>query len=95
MWNPILSGFPGFLELKIRESTSHEKVSYNQQCVKMSLERQVDSRYFVTACNAGKILFLQEAALEFLLYTGKDAGNKLEQDVLRKLQDSQELINTA
>lgn len=83
--------FPDFLELKIRESTSSEIVSYYEFCMKVSLERQVGSRYFVTACNAGKILFLQEAALEFLLYTGKDVGNKLEQDVFRKLQDSQEL----
>ena len=85
--------FPDFLELKIRESTSYDKVvSYYQQCIKVSLERQVGSRYFVTACNAGKILFLQEAALEFLLYTGNDAGNRLEQDVFRKLQDPQELV---
>ena len=85
--------FPDFLELKIRESTSYDEVvSYYQQCIKVSLERQVGSRYFVTACTAGKILFLQEAALEFLLYTGKDAGNRLEQDVFRKLQDPQELV---
>ena len=85
--------FPDFLELKIRESSSsdHEIVSYYQLCMKVLLERQVGSRYFVTACNAGKVLFLKEAALEFLLYTGKDAGNKLEQDVFRKLKDSQEL----
>ena len=55
------------------------------------MERQVGSRYFITACNAGKIFFLQEAAIAFLLYTGKNTGNKLEQDVFRKLQDSQEL----
>ena len=85
--------FPDFLELKLRESSSsdHEIVSYYQLCMEVLLERQVGSRYFVTACNAGKVLFLKEAALEFLLYTGKDAGNKLEQDVFRKLKDSQEL----
>lgn len=85
--------FPDFLELKMPESISsdHEMVSYYQLCLKVSLERQVGSRYFVTACNAGKVLFLKEAALDFLLYTGKDTGNKLEQDVFRKLQDPQEL----
>ena len=52
--------FPDFLELKIRESTSHEKVSYYQQCVKMSLERQVGSRYFVPACNARRSFFFRK-----------------------------------
>lgn len=34
----------------------------------------------VSASNAGKMLFLCEAALDFLLYTGKGDGN--EQDIL-------------
>jgi hypothetical protein len=46
-------------------------------------------QYFVTAANAGKVLFLQEAAINFLKYTGKDReGNKLEQIILEKLQYS-------
>ena len=57
----------------------------------MKLERQVGSCYFVTASNASKILFLREAAVEFLQYVGKTTGNKLEQDVFRKLQDPDEL----
>ena len=76
---------------KLEEDNSPESASYYQLCAEVSLERQVGSRYFVTACNAGKILLLQEAALAFLLYTGKDTGNKLEQNVFRKLQDPQEL----
>jgi len=40
--------------------------SYYQLCSKVKLERQVGSRYFVTASNASKILFLREAAVEFL-----------------------------
>ena len=58
--------FPDFLELKIQENTSPEMVSYYQLCLKMSLERQIGSRYFVTACNAGKILFLRGAMMEEL-----------------------------
>lgn len=57
----------------------------------MKLDRQVGSRYFVTASNAGKILFLREAALNFLQYTGKNSGNKLECEVFKKLQDPVEL----
>ena len=32
---------------------------------------QVGSRYFVSASNAVKIVFLKEAAIHFLKYTGK------------------------
>jgi len=55
------------------------------------LDRQIGSRYFVSASNACKILFLTKAALEFLQYTGKDTGNNLEQIIYRKLQDTSEL----
>ena len=47
----------------------------------------------MTAANAGKVLFLREAAIRFLQYTGKEKGNKLEQSVFRKLQDPQELAH--
>lgn len=82
--------FPDFLE---ERSTSSEKASYYQTCLRVKLDRQVGSRYFVTAANAGKILFLQEAAVDFLQYCGKsaDSGNKLEQTVFKKLQDPDEL----
>ena len=54
--------------------------------------RQVGSRYFVSAANAAKILFLKDAAIEFLKFTGKErAGNTLECDVFAKLHDSAEL----
>jgi len=45
----------------------------------------------VTAANGAKIVFLKKAALQFLKYTGKDDGNKLEKEVYRKLQESSEL----
>ena len=54
-----------------------EKKEYYGLCVKVKLDRQVGSRYFVTASNAGKVLLLQEAALDFLQYTGKNEGNNL------------------
>ena len=77
--------YPDFLALM----ASHN--SYYQQCTKIKLERQVGSRYFVTAANAGKILFLKDAANSFLKYVGKEKGNKLEQSVFQKLQDPLEL----
>ena len=83
--------FPDFLDLKLEQGCLPEKGSYCQVCKKILLDRQVGSRYFVTASNAGKFLFLREAALDFLLFTGKSEGNKLERDVYRKLQDSKEL----
>lgn len=80
--------FPDFLALMASRSSLS---SYYQQCAKVKLERQVGSRYFVTAVNAGKVLFLKDAAISFLRYTGKEKGNKLEQSVFQKLQDPLEL----
>ena len=82
--------FPEFLEVKI-SSTAGEQQIYCRNCSKVRLHRQVGSRYFVSAANACKILYLRNAAIEYLKFTGKDAGNKLERDVLRKLQDPIEL----
>ena len=64
------------------------KISLNKvHCLKLRLHRQVGSQYFVSASNACKILYLRHAAIEFLKFTGKDAGNKLERELLLK-QDS-------
>ena len=79
--------FPDFLAIKNEEQTK----SYYQLCSNVVLDRQVGSRYFVSAANACKIFFLTKAALEFLEYTGKDKGNKLEQTLYSKLQDTGEL----
>lgn len=84
--------FPDFLALMASQSGSSE-AGYYQQCAKVRLERQVGSRYFVTAANAGKILFLRDAAINFFKYTGKEKGNKLEQSVLQKLKDPLELAH--
>jgi len=48
------------------------------------MERQIGSRYFVTAANSGKVLFLRQAAIDFLSFTGKGNGNRLEQTVYEK-----------
>lgn len=82
--------FPQFLQVKI-SSTSGEQQTYYRNCSKVRLHRQVGSRYFVSAANACKVLYLRNAAIDYLKYTGKDVGNKLERDVLLKLQDPVEL----
>ena len=84
--------FPDFLEFKTRTSSSDDCVYY-EACSKVRLHRQVGSRYFVTAVNACKIVFLKEAAIEYLKFTSKDSGNRLERDIFTKLQDPIELAH--
>lgn len=84
--------FPDFLELKA-STCSDEDHTYYQACAKVRLHRQVGSRYFVSAANACKIIFLKDAAIEFLKFTGKDTGNRLECDVFAKLHDPIELAH--
>ncbi len=57
------------------------------------MNRQVGSRYFVTAANSGKVLFLRQAAIDFLSFTGKEKGNRLEQTVSEKLHVPAELAH--
>lgn len=86
--------FPDFLAVMLRDpSLSEDTSTYFQACATVKLDRQVGSRYFVTAANAGKIILLKDAAIQFLRFTGKDNGNKLERDVYRKLLDPSELAN--
>ena len=85
-------GFQDFLALMCANSSlSKEVKQYYKSCTSVTLERQIGSRYFVTAANSTKIIFLKEAAVQFLKYTGKDTGNKLERDVYTKLLDPMEL----
>ena len=85
--------FLDFLNIMSEEtSLTAEIASYYKSCANVVLDRQIGSRYFVTAANAGKILYLKEAAVEFLKYTGRENGNKLEKDVAMKLQDCNELV---
>ena len=78
----------------MKTSTSNnDDCAYYQSCAKVRLHRQVGSRYFVTAANACKIVFLTDAVIDFLKFTGKDSGNRLERDVFTKLQDPIELAH--
>ncbi len=84
--------FPDFLALMCTDATANEQSQlYYQCCATVTLERQVGSRYFVTAANAAKIIFLKEAAIEYLKYNSKDTGNKLEREVFKKLGDPEQL----
>ena len=74
-------------------TSNNDNRTYYQACAKVHLHRQVGSRYFVTAANACKIVFLKDAAIEFLKFTGRESGNRLERDVFTKLQDSMELAH--
>lgn len=78
--------FPEFLEVKVSSITGEQQIYY-RNCSNVRLHRQIGSRYFVSAANACKILYLRNAAIEYLKFTGKDAENKLERDVMCKLQD--------
>jgi len=45
---------------------------------------KLDSRYFVTAANVGKIVYLREAVIDFIEFVRKSTGNLLEQSVFQK-----------
>ena len=80
-----------YIQLQLEQANDPEKIPYYQGCKSVTFERQVGSHYFVSAANAGKILFMIPVAVEFLEYTGKHSGNKLEKSVYTKLKDPQEL----
>ena len=84
--------FPDYLAIMSSDLNTNEQSSaYYRLCRLITLDRQVGNRYFVAAANAAKIIFLQDAAIGFLKYTGKDKGNKLEKDVYTKLLIQQKL----
>ena len=86
------ANFADFLTLMSFNADTIELRRYYRSCTTIGLERQVGSRYFVTAANATKIFFLKEAAIHFLRYTGKvDSGNKLETSVYGKLLNHTEI----
>ena len=57
-----------YIQLQLEQANDPEKISYYQECKSVTFERQVGSRYFVSAANAGKILFMIPVAAEFLEY---------------------------
>ena len=65
---------------------NEDDLAYYRACRDITLDRQVGSRYFVTASNASKLFFLKDAVIKFLDYTGKCNGNRLERDVYAKLK---------
>ena len=84
--------FPDFLTIMSTDSTlSEESQVYYRSCAGVTLDRQIGSRYFVSAANAAKIVLLNEAAVHFLKFSGKDTGNKLERDLHAKLLDPTEM----
>ena len=80
-----------YIQLQLEQANDPEKIPYYQECKSVTFERQVGICYFVSAANAGKIIFMIPVAAEFLEYTGKHSGNKLEKSVYTKLKDPQEL----
>ena len=76
--------FPDFLKVQHQTETDPNRKDYYKECQKIRLARQVGSRYFVTAHNATKILYLKEAALAYLEYFKK---NRLENEVYAKLKN--------
>ena len=86
--------YPDFLKIKATDDTlCVEESTYHQACLDISLDRQIGSRYFVTAANAMKIMFLKDSAISFLKFTFRHTkGNKLEKDLFMKLNDVTELV---
>ena len=86
--------FPDYLDIMVADTTlSEDELAFYSACRNTTLERQVGSRYFVTACNASRLFFLKDAVIRFLEYTGKSDGNRLERDVYAKLKNNEELAH--
>ena len=84
--------FPDFLAIMCTDSSLSEELQmYYRSCAIVTLDCQIGSRYFVSAANAAKIVFLSEAAVHFFKFSGKDTGNKLERDLYAKLLNPTEM----
>ena len=53
------------MQLQLEQANDPERISYYHECKSVTFEQQVGSRYFVSAANAGKILFVILVAAEF------------------------------
>ena len=81
--------FPDFL---ISQAEKNENAMKYQQAATIKLQRQVGSRYFVTASNSARAFFLAPLATEYLQQLSKTKVlNRLEQEVLNKLNSPSEL----
>lgn len=59
-------GFPEFLLAEEEETSDLQKKEEFRQALKIKLERQVGSRYFVTSRNAGRLYFLASFAVSYI-----------------------------
>ena len=77
-------GFPEFLQSALEDGrAAGVSTEYIEAAMKIKLERQVGSRYFVTSRNAGRIFFLAPCAAEYL--RSLERTKELERDVLRHM----------
>ena len=86
-------GFPDFLKSRILEGeTNGDLITQYDDVQTIKLQRQVGSRYFVTASNAAKVYCLAPVAAEYLQnLSDRKALNKLEQELLNKLTNTSEM----
>ena len=89
--------FPDYLkakEVEALEKDDHERADAYCKAQKIKLARQVGSRYFVSAFNAVRILYLAPIAVEFLKEQALlKEPNKLERETLEHLEDSERLLH--
>ena len=79
--------FPDFLRIQAEKYGNADRETKYKQAATIKLQRQVGSRYFVTASNAARAFYLAPIAAEYLdqLSTTKTL-NKLEQDLQKKIK---------
>ena len=82
--------FPEFIKSKLDSDATEKEYMYLKQAENTKFDRQVGSRYFVTAHNAARIFFLAPLVINFLeeLQTMKSL-NGLEKEVLRALKSDE------
>ena len=91
-----VQGFPEYIKSLIDESraignSESEEVLSLKSALGVRMERQVGSRYFVTARNAGRVFYLRPLAIRYLEETSQTKElNGLEKDVLRYMKSDTE-----
>ena len=87
-----VQGFPEYIKTLIDASTAigdteSEDIVSLKAALGVRMERQVGSRYFVTARNAGRIFYLRPLAIRYLEeYSQTKELNGLEKDVLQHMK---------
>lgn len=92
-----VQAFPEHLKALLEKAeevgdTEEEELEQLRASIYVKLARQVGSRYFVTARNAGRLFFLAPHAVSYIsaLELTKDLNN-LEKDVLMHMKNPQDL----